>query len=625
VGESVINAGPGRILRALTRVLVGTARRAWLADPGLTAAAVALRLISGAVIAFGLLATVNVFTTLLAAGATPHRVLDSLPALALVTAAYATRGLLDAASGLVESTLTPRVEQQAQDILYTAVIGVDLVAFDDGDFVELIQRAMGVGLNNLRQASSTAGDLLASLVSMLAAVITAALLNPLLAPVVLLSVVPQGWASVRARKIQYISLMNMSARSRRRGITSQLIVSRADAAEIRAFTVQQVLLGEHRRITAGLTTEAISVERRITSIRLTGRTLAGIGAAAAYAVLGGLVYTQALPVALAGTAVLALRTATSAVASTVSAINRLHEASFYLDLYDRCLTDAATRTRRGTAPLPPNSPRTIELTNVSFRYPGQPEPALSDITVTLHAGQVIALVGENGSGKSTLAKILTGLYLADTGTVRWDGTDIAHINPTHLHERIAVVMQNPMQWPLTAADNIRIGRIDRPDPDNTNLHRVSIYSGVDTFVNELPEGWNTVLTSHFHNSRDLSHGQWQRIGVARGLYRDAPLVIADEPTAAMDARAENTVFTHLRNLNTPNSTQQRITVLVTHRLANIRHADLILVLHNGRLTEHGTHHQLMEANGRYSELFTLQAAGYTDINHHSPQRGDGLM
>jgi ATP-binding cassette, subfamily B, bacterial len=191
-------------------------------------------------------------------------------------------------------------------------------------------------------------------------------------------------------------------------------------------------------------------------------------------------------------------------------------------------------------------------------------------------------LGENGSGKSTLAKILTGLYLADTGTVRWDGTDIAHINPAHLHERVAAVMQNPTQWPLTAADNIRIGRIDRPDPDNTNLHRVSIHSGVDTLINELPEGWNTVLTRHFHNSRDLSHGQWQRIGVARGLYRDAPLVVADEPTAAMDARAEHTVFTHLRNLNTPNSTQQRITVLVTHRLANIRHADLESGKNGGR-------------------------------------------
>lgn len=612
IDESVAGARGWTMLRAAPRVFVTVARRSWRAAPALTALVAALQLVSGAITAFGLLATADVFTQLLAAGPTPERLVAALPALALVTAAYATGALVDAADGLAQASLTPRIERDAQDEFHTAVAGLDVVAFDDADFVELMSRASGSGLPRLSHATTGAADLLSSLVSVVAATVTATVLHPLLAPAALLAVLPQGWATVRSARLSYTSFLRSSSRMRRLGVTARMLTSRADAAEIRAFTAQEVLLGEHRRITASLTAEALGLARSTTGVRLVGRALSGVGTAAAYGTVFLLVSGGLLPLALAASAALALRAARSSVSTGVFSANRLYEASFYLDLYERFLRDAAERTRRAEGDLPAGAPATIELDDVGFSYPGQDRPALSGVSFTLRAGDTVALVGENGSGKSTLAKLITGLYLPGHGTVRWDGVDIASVAPRALHDRVAVVLQNPAEWPTTAAHNVRIGRIHRPDPDGSALVDAAARSGADEVVAELPDGWRTVLSRAFQRGRDLSGGQWQRVSVARGLYRDAPLVIADEPTAAMDARAEQTVFTHLHGLGG----QGRITVLVTHRLANVRHADLIVVLRHGVVVEAGSHDELTAAGGEYAELFDVQAAAYRDGARH---------
>jgi ATP-binding cassette subfamily B protein len=379
---------------------------------------------------------------------------------------------------------------------------------------------------------------------------------------------------------------------------------------VRAFTTQPVLLSEHRRISDMITTEAVRLERDRTIVQLIGRTVSGIGTGLAYGVLALLLYAGGMPLALAGAAALAMRTAGQSVSNTIYEVNHLYEASFYLDLYRSCLDEATRRGRESATGRLRRDPAEITLTGVSFRYPGQEQRAVDDVSVTLRRGEVVALVGENGSGKSTLAKLITGLYLPEAGTVAWDGVDVATVDPRELHERIAVVLQDPLRWPMNAENNVRIGRLDRADPGGTWLAEVAARSGTDDVVAELPDGWTTVLSRQFQGGRDLSGGQWQRLSVARGLYRDAPVVIADEPTAALDARAEHAVFAALRGL--AGGGRERITVLVTHRLANVRHADQILVLERGRLVEQGRHEQLMARRGTYHELFSLQARAYGD-------------
>lgn len=230
------------------------------------------------------------------------------------------------------------------------------------------------------------------------------------------------------------------------------------------------------------------------------------------------------------------------------------------------------------------------------------------MSVTVRRGEVVALVGENGSGKSTLAKLMIGMYTPERGTVEWDGVDVTRADPTDVLSRVAVVLQDPVHWPMSAENNVRIGRLDRVD-DGTARDRAARDSGADAVVAELPAGWPTVLSKDFQAGRDLSGGQWQRMSVARGLYRDAPVVIADEPTAALDARAEHAVFATLHGRTGAGA--DRITVLVTHRLANVRFADRILVLEHGRVIEQGRHDELIARGGVYQELFALQASAYT--------------
>jgi ATP-binding cassette, subfamily B, bacterial len=242
--------------------------------------------------------------------------------------------------------------------------------------------------------------------------------------------------------------------------------------------------------------------------------------------------------------------------------------------------------------------------DVGFQYPGAERWAVRNLDFTLHAGEVLALVGENGAGKTTLVKLLARLYDPDEGRILLDGHDLREYDLAALRANIGVIFQDFVRYHLTAAENIAVGRIEARD-DRARIEAAAHASLADEVIERLPAKYDQVIGKRFKSGVDLSGGEWQKVAIARAYMRDAQLLILDEPTAALDARSEFEVFQRFKELS-----EGKTAVLISHRFSSVRMADRILVLAEGRIEAQGTHHELLAAGGRYAELFELQAAGY---------------
>jgi ATP-binding cassette, subfamily B, bacterial len=262
--------------------------------------------------------------------------------------------------------------------------------------------------------------------------------------------------------------------------------------------------------------------------------------------------------------------------------------------------------------VPPQNPRPFPVPikdgfafeNVGFRYPGAERWAVRRLTLNLHAGETLALVGENGAGKTTLVKLLARLYDPDEGRILLDGHDLREYDLFAMRANIGVIFQDFVRYHFTAADNIAVGRIAARN-DRARIVAAAERSLADEVIRKLPLGYDQIIGKRFRTGIDLSGGEWQKIAIARAYMRDAQLLILDEPTAALDARSEFEVFKRFKELS-----QGKTAILISHRFSSVRMADRIVVLVDGAVEAMGTHAELLEQGGRYAELFELQAAGY---------------
>ncbi|MFE9940119.1 ATP-binding cassette domain-containing protein [Streptomyces hirsutus] len=445
--------------------------------------------------------------------------------------------------------------------------------------------------------------------------------NPALLPMLILIAAPRGWGAMRVAQERYVSVMSWVEHVRAGRLIGNLLTERTAAQEVRIHSVGPFLLSRYERMAESAEAEQ---ERLASSKAVTewvAAALSGVAMAVTYGIMFWLIMGGHMSLAVAGTAVIAVRSGSASLGALVMNVNQLHEESLYVRDHSRFLDEATRRTIPSGGDPVPARVRQVTLDQVTYRYPDRADPALDEVSLTLPMGSVTAVVGENGSGKSTLMKLLSGLLLPQVGTVRWGDAEVASLDRSQLFDRVALLTQDFQRWPVTAAMNIRIGR-PAHEAGPEDLRPSVDYASAGPVVAKLPDGLQSLLARVFRGASELSGGEWQKIGLARTHWRSSTaaaegVLIVDEPTSALDPQAEIAAFDRIRRLASPDLA----VVLVTHRMSGVRHADRIYVLHQGRLAEQGSHQELMAARGRYAAMFDAQAAQYAPaptVPHPAP-------
>lgn len=597
-------------LRSMPALVGATLRMAWKADRRALIAVAISEIGQGMAAAAGLLAINAVMHALLAGtGNASQRLHALLPGLLAAAAIGAVNSALSAWSTSRAGRLEPMVERIATTQYLAAAAGVELEAIDDPDFRRLVDIAQH-GPGSARRMIGACVAALNGLISLITTAGVLAVLHPALLPMLILIAAPRGWGAMRVAQERYVSVMSWIEHVRASRLIGNLLTERSAAQEVRLHAVGAFLLSRYQRMAESAEAEQ---ERLASSKALTewvAAALSGVAMAATYGTMFWLILAGHMSLAVAGTAVIAVRSGSASLGALVMNINQLHEESLYVRDHGRFLAQAAQRTiPEGGSPVPEQI-KEIVLDRVTYRYPDRDTAALDQVSLTLPMGSVTAVVGENGSGKSTLMKILSGMLLPQAGTLRWGEVDITGLDRSQVFERVSLLTQDFQRWPVTAAMNIRLGRPAHAATAQ-DLQPSVEYAGAGPVIAKLPDGLRSLLARMFRGAIELSGGEWQKVGLARTHWRSSTsqadsILIVDEPTSALDPEAEIEAFDRIRRLAAPN----RAVVLVTHRMSGVRHADRIYVLNHGHLTEHGTHDELVAAQGRYAAMFAAQAAQY---------------
>ncbi|NEA56247.1 ABC transporter ATP-binding protein [Streptomyces sp. SID13666] len=596
-------------LRSMPKLIGATLRMAWHANRRALLTVTASEIGQGIAAAIGLLAVNNVMHALLGAGTSVERLHALVPGLLAAAGAAVINSALAGWSTSQAGRLEPLVERIATTQYLAAAASVELEAIEDPVFRRLIDIAQ-YGAASARRMIGACVAALNGTISLIstAGVLTA--LDPGLLPMLLLIAAPRGWGAMRVAQERYVSVMNWIEHVRASRLIGNLLTERSAAQEVRIHAVGGFLLSRYERMAESAEAEQ---ERLATSKAVTewvAAAMSGLAMAATYGIMFWLITSGHMSLAVAGTAVIAVRSGSASLGVLVMNVNQLHEESLYVRDHSRFLEEARRRTvPSGGDPVPPHV-KQVDLDRVTYRYPDRETPALDAVSLTLPMGSVTAVVGENGSGKSTLMKVLSGLLLPQGGTVRWGSADVASLDRAQVFDRVSLLTQDFQRWPVTAGLNIRIGRPSH-DAGPADLQPSVDYAGAGPVIAKLPDGLRSLLARMFRGAIELSGGEWQKVGLARTHWRSSTseadsVLIVDEPTSALDPQAEIAAFDRIRQLAAPN----RAVVLVTHRMSGVRHADRIYVLHQGRLAEQGTHDQLVAARGRYAAMFDAQAAQY---------------
>lgn len=513
---------------------------------------------------------------------------------------------MSAICGSLQTQLQRLLGEHVAHAMWNRVLDVStkvgLRHFESSEFFNQLSRVQMSALSRPYQVTQGLLSMAGATVASVALGVALFSLAPVLVPLVAIGGVPVLLASRRESRLEFDFSVQQTPAIRLRAYFGLLQLGRDEAKEVRALGLGSWLTERFNGLYASYLADLRSHVRRRTGLSVLGQLGASIVLGATLLLMVWLIMQGALDIAGAGAALVAIRMLMTQVQLVFRGAQSVFESGLFLDDLDDFLALGAQAREEDQGAAAPAGFDTIRVEGVSFSYPESTRQALQDVDVELNAGEIVALVGENGSGKTTLAKLLAGLYEPDGGSIRWDDHDLSQLSSSSVRERVTVVFQDFVRFALTATENIAAGRIG-PPIDPQRVREAARSAGAEQVLDGLPNGFDTILSRMFAGGQDLSGGQWQRVALARSFYRDAPLVILDEPTASLDPRAEHELFTTLRS-----ALRGRTALFISHRFATVRGADRIYVLHEGRVVEQGTHEELIDAAGRYAELYRLQSS-----------------
>ena len=521
-----------------------------------------------------------------------------IEAIAIIILAASQKGLT-----ICQSLLRVLLGQKVNVLILEKALTLDLAHFEDSDFYDKLTQARS-------QASSRPLSLISRIFGLGQSALTLLTFGGLLLQfsiwaviVLILAAIPSFIAETRFSEHAFRLFRWRSPETRQQHYLETLLAREDYAKEVQLYQLGSMLLKRYRDIFDRLYAQ----DRNLTIQKgFWGYMLGLLSTGAFYAAYAWIVIEAIAGKISLGEMTMYLvvfRQGQSTVSAALTSIGGMYEDNLYLaNLYEfleQPIPQSQGRITRGIAH------EGIRFENVSFCYPQSQQPVLHKISLHLRHGEKLAIVGENGSGKTTLIKLLTRLYIPTSGRILLDGVDLNDWDIDVLQKRIGVIFQNFVQYQFTVGENVGVGDIEHLDDDQE--WEVAAEKGMaKPFIDNMPQGFSTQLGKWFKGGQELSGGQWQKIALSRAFMRSqADILVLDEPTSAMDAEAEMSIFNHFRSL-----TQDQMVVLISHRFSTVRMADKIIVMADGRIIEQGSHEQLLEANGRYAHLFSIQAAGY---------------